>query len=152
LNDFFRTEALDHKKELLSETYSLMRATNTKEAPPPALISFCNDNIQLSTSRKKKILPREKRHYEHLPAVKIARLGVASEFQKKNIGTYLINMAKELFLADNRTGCRFITVDAYNNNNVLRFYKNNDFEFLSKKDEKCPTRIMYFDLKRLLTK
>jgi len=27
-----------------------------------------------------------------------------------------------------------------------------DFEFLSKKDEKCPTRIMYFDLKRLLTK
>ena len=58
-------------------------------------------------------------------------------------------MAKKFFLEDNRTGCRFMTVDAYNNDRVIKFYKKNGFQFLSNKDTNKKTRIMYFDLKRL---
>jgi hypothetical protein len=67
-----------------------------------------------------------------------------------------MNMIKELFLINNRTGCRFITVDAYNNPDTLKFYKKNGFDFvldgdLDKKqrgrgEEDDETKIMYFDL------
>ena len=95
------------------------------------------------------MLPRKKQ-YPFLPAVKIARLGVQTPFQNKNIGTLLINMAKEFFLHDNRTGCRFMTIDAYNKPRVINFYKKNGFAFLSKADQNKDIRSMYFDLKRLI--
>lgn len=46
----------------------------------------------------------------------------------------------------NKTGCRFITIDAYNKNNVLSFYQRNDFKFLTEKDKNETTRTMYYDL------
>jgi GNAT superfamily N-acetyltransferase len=130
LNDFIRHDAVRHRMELLAETYAL------KEA------------IQLSRSARRRILP-QKKQYPFLPAVKIARLGVLSPFQGKNIGTLLINMSKNMFLRDNRTGCRFMTVDAYNKQQVINFYQKNGFAFLSEADQKKETRSMYFDLKRL---
>ena len=52
-----------------------------------------------------------------------------------------------LFLTENRTGCRFITVDAYNNERTIAFYEQNEFRFLSSSDATEDTRQMYFDLK-----
>jgi GNAT superfamily N-acetyltransferase len=144
LDDFIKKDALGHKQELIAETYVLKEATVDF---PVAFISFCNDSIPLSKLRRKsKDVLRIR--YENLPAVKIARLGVAQEFQDKNIGTFMINMAKEFFLTDNRTGCRFLTVDAYNNERVINFYTKNDFKSL-KVTETTGTVIMYLDLKRL---
>lgn len=59
---------------------------------------------------------------------------------------------------DNKTGCRFLVVDAYNNFKTLNFYERNGFKFLYKDDEEeksfyhindsvIATRLMYFDLK-----
>ncbi|SLM30375.1 hypothetical protein MTBBW1_2200029 [Desulfamplus magnetovallimortis] len=56
----------------------------------------------------------------------------------------------QLFLLDNRTGCRLITVDAYNDSKVLKFYQKNDFSLFSEKDKNKKTRAMFFDLKRLV--
>lgn len=45
----------------------------------------------------------------------------------------------------NKTGCRFLTVDAYLK--VIPFYRQNGFEFLSDNDADNPyMRLMYFDL------
>jgi GNAT superfamily N-acetyltransferase len=148
LDDFIRHDAEKHRAELLAETYILREAT-VKSDFPVAFISFCNDAIQLSKSARRRMLPRKKQ-YPFLPAVKIARLGVQTPFQNKNIGTLLINMAKKFFLHDNRTGCRFMTVDAYNKPLVINFYKKNGFAFLSEADQNKNTRSMYFDLKRLI--
>lgn len=66
---------------------------------------------------------------------------------------------KSWFRIDNKTGCRFIIVDAYNNSDTIRYYLKNDFHFLIE-DEKLEakymgigvgrlplnTRLMYFDL------
>ena len=123
LNEFFHKDALAHKKELLAETYSLRKATKGKTKNfSVAFISFSNDTIELTQEAKAKILPERKR-YKTLPAVKIGRLGVDERLQGHNIGTLFINMAKKLFLVDNRTGCRFMTVDAYNEDRVIKFYE-----------------------------
>lgn len=158
LNEFFQKDALPHKKELLATTYCLKikEATDREETPPVAFITYSNDTVK--TSKKDKSLkafvgylsqniPVEK-HYPFLPAVKIGRLGVRKEFQRYSIGTFMINLTKMLFTTHNRTGCRFITVDAYNEKGVIDFYKKNDFQFLHDDDRKRRTRIMFFDLKR----
>ena len=61
---------------------------------------------------------------------------------------------------DNKTGCRFLVVDAYNNPRTLHFYERNDFRFLHTdeveerayydipSEKTIATRLMYFDLKK----
>ena len=56
---------------------------------------------------------------------------------------------------DNKTGCRFLIVDAYNNPRTLKFYENNNFKYLYRTEEEeelyfktTMTRMMYFDLKK----
>ncbi len=59
---------------------------------------------------------------------------------------------KNWFTTNSKTGCRFLTVDAYNNPDTLNFYKKNDFEFFTSDDENDSTRAMYFDLIRIILK
>jgi len=59
-----------------------------------------------------------------------------------------MNLIKSMFLNCNRTGCRFITVDAYSNKKTIAFYQKNGFDFLSDKDQKRRTRLLFFDLSR----
>ena len=100
--------------------------------------------------------PQRGRSY---PAVLIGRIGINIEFQGKQIGSQLIKFIKDWFRAeDNKTGCRFIVVDAYNTSRTLKFYERNGFRFIHKtedeekiyyhiNDDLITTRLMYFDLK-----
>lgn len=149
INDFFQNDCQVQKQELLNVTYALIEAT--VEVPfPAALISLCNDAI-----RKQKIIhwlgftSDSKKIYPFYPAVKIARLGVIEAFQGKGIGTHLVNMIKEMFVTNNRTGCRFITVDSKNNEKATKFYEKNEFQYITDKDKKKNQRAMFYDLKRL---
>lgn len=82
------------------------------------------------------------------PAVKIGRLAVSNSYKGHHIGTELLDYIKGHFLDNNKTGCRFITVDAYVNS--IGFYEKNDFVFLSQSDkDDTHTRLMFFDLARL---
>lgn len=94
---------------------------------------------------------RRFKHYDGYPAVKITRFGVRSEFQRNKIGSSILHAVKQLFLTENRTGCRFITVDAYNTPGVREFYAKNDFEDLPKDKPSATTHSMFFDLRRLIT-
>lgn len=57
-----------------------------------------------------------------------------------------MNYIKGYFLDKNKTGCRFITVDATNNERTIKFYQKNGFDFLTEKDKAEKTRLMYYDL------
>ena len=69
---------------------------------------------------------------------------------------------KWMLLPSNLTACRYLTVDAYNNEATLKFYEANGFKplFSSDKQEKeyiglqqekeLKTRLMYFDLMLLM--
>jgi GNAT superfamily N-acetyltransferase len=154
LNDYFQNDAKKHREELLTETYILQEAS-IEDIFPVALIDFCNDSIRrekiekvIQTNQELETFIKAKRYHTY-PAVKITRFGVCERFQGKNIGSFVLNMVKRLFRTDNRTGCRFLTVDAYNDQNVLKFYQKNDFQFFSRDDKNRKTRALFFDLKRL---
>lgn len=161
LNEFFHCDSYAYSKELLATTYYFQpnKATENDMFVPVALISLLNDRIELTPKERKgdkkkfakaikKSIPYPKRTYSSFPAVKIGRLGVLKQYQGKQVGTCLLNMIKELFLNNNRTGCRYITVDAYNDTETLNFYFKNDFLPLWDKDKNDPhSRILYFDLK-----
>ncbi len=149
LNEYFKKDALLHKEALISQTYYLKAAEEIDF--PVALIDLCNDSIRLKKFADTPNLAENKR-YPFLPAVKITRLGVYLPFQSHGIGSHLINMIKQLFITRNRTGCRFITVDAYNNEDqkAIKFYQRNGFQHFSGKDKNKQTRAMFFDLKRIV--
>lgn len=149
LTEFFRQDSVQYKSELLAETYALY-LRKYKRIGPLAFVALSNDVIKLSRPQKRRLIHHKKRYLKEYPAVKIARLGVDKKFQRKGIGTHLLNLLKVFFTTDNRTGCRFMTVDAYNEGGVFAFYKTNEFDFLHDKDTDDPTRIMFYDLKRFV--
>lgn len=81
------------------------------------------------------------------PAAKICRLAISKDMRGKGLGSYLMNFIKTLFFIDNKTGCRFLTVDAYSD--AVEFYLRNDFSFLSGNDVDSRTRLLFFDLNDL---
>jgi predicted GNAT family N-acyltransferase len=96
-------------------------------------------------NKKNKIhFNKQRKNY---PAIKIGRLGVASEFKGNRIGSYILNAVIIMMQGKRDIGCRFITVDAYRD--AFDFYLKNGFEFLSSEDETDHTRLMYYDLKRI---
>ncbi len=53
---------------------------------------------------------------------------------------------KYFFIIKNKTGCRFLIVDAYNTPRVIKFYKKNKFILLTEEDKNKKTRSLYIDL------
>ena len=76
--------------------------------------------------------------------MKICRLGIDNSLRGKGIGSMLLDFIKYFFIENNKTGCRFLTVDAYNN--AIHFYRNNNFKHLKEQEEDKITSSLYFDL------
>ena len=150
LNDFFLNDSKEYLKQLLAVTYVFEDKNNTI-----AFFSVLNDKISSEDVPKrdfrkiKEKLPHKK-HLKSYPAVKVGRFGVHREFQRNKIGTEVMDFIKAFFTKRNKTGCRFITVDAYNKDAAIIFYERNGFLFLTPEDEKEDTRLMYFDLMRFV--
>jgi len=146
LNEFYSNDSKNYGKELLAVTYI---AEHNEDVL--AYFSLSNDSIRkvdLSGSAIKRFLkfvPRPKRH-KSMPAVKIGRLATCQHKQCSKIGTDILDYLKVSFTQGNKTGCRYILVDAYNKERVTKFYKDNGFVFLSNTDISDTTRLMYFDL------
>lgn len=152
LNDFIINEALPHQNELITVTYVYKLKTSNKVI---AFFSVHNDSVKaesFDSNRKfykfRSVFPKEKT-YKSYPAVKLGRLGDDKSISGNGFGSEIINAIKFSFAHNNKTGCRLITVDAYNNPRTLNFYDKNEFEFFSDKDKTDKTRSMYFDLSRV---
>lgn len=147
LNEFFAIDSIANGKELLAVTYVFEADDQIR-----AFFSLSNDAVKkedVTRSKFKKLtkfIPRAKR-YSTLPAVKIGRLATHFECQSQGIGGEILDFIKFWFTESNKTGCRFIIVDAYNNEKTIKFYEKNGFSFLLSNDEKQDTRLMIFDLK-----
>jgi GNAT superfamily N-acetyltransferase len=148
LNDFLLNNCVGQFIHLLNVSYFLEDEVNNKTV---GFYSLLNDKISLSESKSKsfwnkhvsKQIPYLKRRPSY-PAMKIGRLGIDKGYQNKGLGTKILDYLKILFITNNRTGCRFITVDAYHKS--LNFYLKNGFNYLTDKDEDEDTRLMYYDL------
>lgn len=168
LNEFFRKDAPSYSQQLLGKSYCFRLDKNLSIIVCAFTVS--NDSIRvdiLPNSREKKVrkdIPRTKQMRRY-PAVLIGRLGINADFARRGIGSELMDFIKAWFIDEgNKTGCRFVIVDAYNEEKTLGYYKKNGFIplFSSEsqeaqntgfdKDTKLRTRLMYYDLISLSTK
>jgi GNAT superfamily N-acetyltransferase len=160
LNEFFVLDAPKYQAQLLGETYFFVETETQKVV---CAYTLSNDGIKtfdLPNSRKKKIrdsVPREK-HTKSFPATLIGRLGVSKDFAGQGVGSQLMEFVKTSCLFETGNRCRFLIVDAYNQEAVKQYYLKNGFAFLfSTEDQEktyfglddsmsIKTRFMYFDL------
>lgn len=162
LDDFFANEAHLYARQLLGKTYFFV----TDEQQPEVVGAFTvsNDSIKASLiskslrNRLQRKIPNTKRTRSY-PAVLIGRLGVSRNRRGHDIGSQILDYIKYWFSNDaNKSGCRYVVVDAYNKPEVLNFYVKNEFKYLYRDeaeeretffiDEDMPlkSRLMYFDL------
>jgi len=166
LEDFFHNQAVPFSEERLGQTYCIID-NHGDEAELVAFFTVSNDSIKTTFIPKKAVNKIERKipgrkHLHTYPAVLIGRLGVSKKYQSREylIGQQIINYIKVWFTEDdNKTGCRFLVVDAYNKPRVLKFYERNKFKYLyadeetERKEQHIPeedktinTRHMFLDL------
>ena len=147
LNDFLLDESNDYQEELLAVTYIIINKDNDDIV---AFYSLLNDVVRLNETEKSvrnrinRKIPFSKQR-NHYPAVKVGRLAVNEHYTGMGIGRLILDSVKYIFTHGNRTGCRFVTVDALTT--ATGFYEHNKFRFFTDKDKDDYTRLMYFDLK-----
>lgn len=164
LNDFFANDAVTYQQRLLGKTYLFC----SRQHPDEIVTAFtlANDSIRLTNKlaeEYKEVFLDESdlrdKSIRRFPAVLIGRLGTSIKFANQGFGSAVMDFIKSLFRRSNKTGCRFIIVDALNNKDTLRYYERNGFKFLVG-DERLEakyvgigigrlplhTRLMYFDL------
>lgn len=162
LDEFFKSDAILYDKQLLGKTYYFQTKDTGRVL---GAVTVSNDSIKASLisnsirNRLQRKIPNAKRTRNY-PAILIGRLGVSKEVRGSNIGSQIIDYIKYWFTrTSNKSGCRFVVVEAYNHPKILNFYEKNEFKYLynSEEDEKntlgldaahLNTRIMYFDLIR----
>lgn len=166
LDDFFHNDCLAYSKSLFGKSYCFYKKSSREDV----ICAFTVSNASIFTnrlpnSRKKKIgktIPFEKRDLIY-PAILIGRLGVNHKYQRYHVGTELMDFIKAWFTEPrNKTGCRYLVVDAYNTDVPIHYYIKNGFEYMFSsesqekdyrgidKDNPLKTRLLYFDLIRII--
>ena len=152
IDSFLRSDAfLCHQNHYLSLYEAFIQ--NTGEII--AYFSLSNDVIQFPDHSDRQDLiellsPSISSEYRELfgeqlyyPAVNIPYLAVHKDFQGRNIGSGIIRFIYQTYQNIHYSGCQFITIDAINKANTLRFYEKNGFEYLTLNDAYKPTRRMF---------
>lgn len=162
LDGFFHDDAVSYAENLFGKSYCYYLESDKSEI----VCAFTVSNASIFTkylpnARKKKVaklVPHVKQDLIY-PAVLIGRLGISTKFQHLHIGTEVMDFIKSWFVEPyNKTGCRYIVVDAYNDDIPVSFYKKNGFDFMFSTEEQekayrgivsdkpLRTRLMFFDL------
>ena len=171
IDKFFREEFTDYEYQLLGKTNCFVTREDQKIV---AAFSVANSSVRVDDipkSKRNKLnrkIPFSKQRSQY-PAVLVAQLAVFDEFAGKGVGREVLDLIKAWFIDPlNKTGCRYMIVDAVNTPKVLEFYRNNGFDFIFSSDEEemrymsksvkvddvnvfRETRLMIFDLMSLKT-
>ena len=160
LDDFFFNDSNLYRKKLLGKSYALYLRTNPHIVV--GIFTLSNDSIRiddLPNARKQKMKHIiEHKPLRRYPAVLIGRLGINAELSGQGFGSAIMDFIKSWFIKNNKTGCRFIIVEAYNTLSTLKYYEKNGFRYLFSTEkqealytyhdanERMRTRMMFFDL------
>ncbi len=133
LDEFFQCDAAAYEHALFGKTYAFIDKRNNITS----MFTISNGGIQAKQMRRKlrENVPYPKRLIHNYPSVLIGRLAVSEKFQGNGIGSEILDFLKIWFSdSHNKTGCRFLAVDAYNVYSILKFYENNEFSFVFKSE------------------
>lgn len=174
ITEFFTKEYADYAYQLLGKSYCFVE--QDKQCIVGAF-TVANSSIRvdlLPSTRRNKLnrnIPNVKRRSQY-PAVLVGQLAVSENYEGMHIGDELLDAIKSWFIDPlNKTGCRYVVVDALNHPKIFEFYDRNGFKFLFSTEEEewtflhgrrtvnnmpavqpMHTRLMYFDLILLRTK
>lgn len=151
LNDFILNESQLYRKARLAVSYVIEHRTTKQVA---GFFSLANDRISISDFDSKTEFNRFRKHrfvnekrIKSYPAAKICRLGIDIAAKGQFLGTFILDFIKSYFVIDNKTGCRFLTVDAYDD--AVPFYLKNQFLPLSEETDTDQTKLLFFDLEAI---
>lgn len=168
LDEFFHEDVTRFRYNLMGKSYCFVL-----ENDPQTIVSaftVSNDSIRvydLPRSRRDFMKHLTHKHLRRYPGVLVGRLAVNKDLSHRGVGSEMLQFIKQWFISpDNKTGCRFVVVDAVNEPDVLRFYQKSGFTFLFSTEEQefiytggkkgepvnLSTRLMYFDLMDLAQK
>ncbi|MBI2666979.1 GNAT family N-acetyltransferase [Candidatus Woesearchaeota archaeon] len=145
LVNFLIEDAFENQKQKLSVTFLWFYQDRLV-----SYITLLNDKINL-TPQLKEFFTQKGVLYGTLPALKIGRLCVDDRFMRRGLGKLMIWSAIQTAqeINKNKSGCRFLTLDAKRNKDTkkdpLNFYLKMGFKTL--KEEHKGTTPMYLDLK-----
>ncbi len=163
INDFFQNDAAAYQEELFGKTYVFV----PELSPTTIVAAFTVANASIFTkrlpnARKKKIgyEVHQSKGMINYPAVLLGRLGVDKRYQHEHLGAQIIDFVAQWFTSeDNKSGCRHLIVDAYNEQGLIDFYECNglklffsteqqerEYRDLDDNGELLDTRLMYRDL------
>lgn len=162
IEEFFKKDFEDYNNQLLGKSYGFVKSDTLELV---AAFTVSNSLLPVQSFPKKvknrisRPIPNIKRNSQY-PAVLVGQLAVFDSFSGSRIGDEILSFIKGWFIEPlNKTGCRFLIVDAANNLKVINFYKRNGFKFifdnideeleylkLDFETENKRTRLMYFDL------
>ncbi|MBD5320533.1 MAG: GNAT family N-acetyltransferase [Bacteroides sp.] len=148
LDDFVLNDAPLYREALLAVTYVIERNADRKVV---GYFSLANDRIAIKDFPTNNEFNKFRRHrfvnekrLTNYPAAKLCRFALSQDVKGLGIGRMLMDFMKRYFVSENKTGCRFLTVDAYRT--AEGFYKKNGFMFLNSADVEKSTRLMFYDL------
>lgn len=167
LDEFFSKDYMLFGEKLACKTYGFQSLNNSKQIV--AQFSLSNDSIRITNLKSEDweqieyVTEGGEKNLKRWPGVLIGRLGTNTNVRGCGYGTAVMDFIKAWFRSDeNKTGCRFIIVEALNSTQTLNYYEKNGFLYLYsteeneakamglniKKVETFPlhTRLMFFDL------
>ena len=173
ITEFFTHDYADYAYQLLGKSYCFVKPETSEivcaftVANSSVKVDSLPSNLRNKLNRK---IPNAKRRPQY-PAVLVGQLAVSDLFSGHHVGDELLDFIKSWFIDPlNKTGCRYVIVDAVNHQKVFEYYQRNGFKFLFSSDEEewtflhnkgqasttpiepMKTRLMYFDLIYLRTK
>ena len=173
ITEFFTQDYADYAYQLLGKSYCFVKPDTSEivcaftVANSSVKVDSLPSNLRNTLNRK---IPNAKRRPQY-PAVLVGQLAVSDLFSGHHVGDELLDFIKSWFIDPlNKTGCRYVIVDAVNHPKVFEYYQRNGFKFLFSSDEEewiflhnkgleqttpiepMKTRLMYFDLIYLRTK
>lgn len=173
ITEFFTQDYADYAYQLLGKSYCFVKPDTSEivcaftVANSSVKVDSLPSNLRNKLNRK---IPNAKRRPQY-PAVLVGQLAVSDLFSRHHVGDELLDFIKSWFIDPlNKTGCRYVIVDAVNHPKVFEYCQRNGFKFLFSSDkeewtflhnkglepatpvEPMKTRLMYFDLIYLRTK
>ena len=173
ITEFFTQDYADYAYQLLGKSYCFVKPDTSEivcaftVANSSVKVDSLPSNLRNKLNRK---IPNAKRRPQY-PAVLVGQLAVSDLLSGHHVGDELLDFIKSWFIDPlNKTGCRYVIVDAVNHPKVFEYYQRNGFKFLFSSDEEewtflhnkgleqttpiepMKTRLMYFDLIYLRTK
>lgn len=172
ITEFFTHDYADYTYQLSGKSYCFVKPDTSEIV---CAFTVANSSVKVASlpsglrNKLNRKIPNAKRSPQY-PAVLVVQLAVSDLFSGHHIGDELLDFIKSWFIDPlNKTGCRYVIVDAVNHPKVFDYYQRNGFKFLFSSDEEewvflhnkgqeptapvepMRTRLMYFDLIYLRT-